>query len=205
MVFRPERLKDARRALGLTQKQLAERSGTSQAMVSLYETGARVPGDDTVASMAGQLDVPADWLNGRDEMADSGGISPELAAFVSSDMGRKLSLTEADILHLSRIDPFPGDLMAALTVATLRRGLGLDAWTGRRTAQGLVSILLLKGGDVAGYVDVPRNALPRIMRSAGIGSIMVDCDEVDDWSALSEYGDGMLPGDQSGGQESGGR
>lgn len=40
---------NARRRAGLTQTQLAENSGTSQATLSAYERGAKVPSADTLA------------------------------------------------------------------------------------------------------------------------------------------------------------
>lgn len=42
-------LRDARRRVGLTQAQLAELSGTSQATLSAYERGSKTPSADTLA------------------------------------------------------------------------------------------------------------------------------------------------------------
>lgn len=44
-------LRSVRRSAGLTQRQLAERAGTSAAAVCLYEQGARVPRTDTLARL----------------------------------------------------------------------------------------------------------------------------------------------------------
>ncbi len=45
----------ARLAAGLTQKQLAERMGTSQAAIARLERGARLPSVDTLYRLAGIL------------------------------------------------------------------------------------------------------------------------------------------------------
>ena len=40
-------LSEARRSAGLSQAELAERTGLARTAVSMYETGAREPGADT--------------------------------------------------------------------------------------------------------------------------------------------------------------
>jgi transcriptional regulator with XRE-family HTH domain len=47
----PTLLRSVRQSAGLTQRQLAERAGTSAAAVCLYEQGARVPRTDTLARL----------------------------------------------------------------------------------------------------------------------------------------------------------
>jgi transcriptional regulator with XRE-family HTH domain len=44
-------IRDARQAVGLTQAELAARSGTSQATISAYEHGAKVPTPGTLARL----------------------------------------------------------------------------------------------------------------------------------------------------------
>jgi transcriptional regulator with XRE-family HTH domain len=46
-------IRDARRGAGLTQTELAERSGTSQATISAYEHGAKTPTPATLARVLG--------------------------------------------------------------------------------------------------------------------------------------------------------
>ena len=55
------RLRDARKAAGLTQKQLSARSGVSQSMLSELETG-EAEGSTHVAQLAAALNVNALWL-----------------------------------------------------------------------------------------------------------------------------------------------
>jgi transcriptional regulator with XRE-family HTH domain len=56
-------IRDARQAAGLTQKALAERAGTSQPTVALYESGKRDPSASTlvrlVEACGGRLKVEA--------------------------------------------------------------------------------------------------------------------------------------------------
>jgi transcriptional regulator with XRE-family HTH domain len=51
----PDRLKDARKRAGLTQKQLAERAGLHEMTVTQYEIGRRSPSLATVARLAAAL------------------------------------------------------------------------------------------------------------------------------------------------------
>ena len=44
-------LRDARRRSGLTQQQLAERTGTSQAAISAYEGGSKQPSVETLSRL----------------------------------------------------------------------------------------------------------------------------------------------------------
>ena len=51
LVNTADAIRDARHAAGLTQSELAERSGTSQATVSAYEHGAKTPTPATLARL----------------------------------------------------------------------------------------------------------------------------------------------------------
>jgi transcriptional regulator with XRE-family HTH domain len=53
----PELIRDARVSAGLTQTELADRSGTSQATISAYEHGAKTPTPDTLARVLGAAGV----------------------------------------------------------------------------------------------------------------------------------------------------
>jgi transcriptional regulator with XRE-family HTH domain len=44
-------IKDARTRAGISQRELADRAGTSQATVSAYESGRKVPSVDTLARL----------------------------------------------------------------------------------------------------------------------------------------------------------
>lgn len=63
----PERLKQARNKLRMTQANLAEKSGLSYASISAYEKGAKTPNIIIAAALAKVLCVSTDWLVGLDD------------------------------------------------------------------------------------------------------------------------------------------
>jgi Zn-dependent peptidase ImmA (M78 family)/transcriptional regulator with XRE-family HTH domain len=65
-VFNPDRLLLARHRRELTAAGLAQAAGVSARMVSLYENGHAVPGEDTVRAMAGALRFPVPFFHRED-------------------------------------------------------------------------------------------------------------------------------------------
>lgn len=63
------RLRFMRLTKGIKQTQLAERVHTTQASISLYETGARWPGGLMRQKLADELGVSVTWLWSRDTKA----------------------------------------------------------------------------------------------------------------------------------------
>lgn len=63
----PGRLRCAREYRGLTQGEVAERSGLQPSAISHFETGARKPSFDNLRLLADTLDVTTDYLLGRVE------------------------------------------------------------------------------------------------------------------------------------------
>jgi transcriptional regulator with XRE-family HTH domain len=61
----PKRLKAARDLRGLSQDQLAERSGLQGSAISHFETGGRKPSFDNLKRLADALGVSTDYLLGR--------------------------------------------------------------------------------------------------------------------------------------------
>jgi transcriptional regulator with XRE-family HTH domain len=61
----PERLKAARELRGLSQEQVAERSGLQPSAISHFETGSRKPSFDNLKRLADALRVSTDYLLGR--------------------------------------------------------------------------------------------------------------------------------------------
>ena len=56
-----------RRALGLSQKQLADRIGLTQAIVSRWESGVRgCPNAESLVALAAGLETTVGWLLGED-------------------------------------------------------------------------------------------------------------------------------------------
>lgn len=64
------RLKDARKAKGITQEKLGEVLGLSKAAISLYESERRNPKLETIIEMMYVLGVSADYLLGTDVVVE---------------------------------------------------------------------------------------------------------------------------------------
>ena len=61
----PDRMLTARKLRGLSQSELAQKTGLQPAAVSHFETGARKPSFDNLRRLAEALDVTTDFLIGR--------------------------------------------------------------------------------------------------------------------------------------------
>lgn len=79
----PDRLKYARKRVGFSQKELAERSQVSESQLSRYESAERIEGVEaaTVIRLARALGVPVGWL-----VADEGEPGP-VPVFVEPPKG----------------------------------------------------------------------------------------------------------------------
>lgn len=65
------RIRERRRALNITIKQLAEIVGVSVGAISHYETGRRAPDPDMLGRIANALGVTVDYILCRDDEAPS--------------------------------------------------------------------------------------------------------------------------------------
>src|SRR5258708_28705634 len=92
MPFQTDRLKEVRIRLGLTQNELAQRLGTTQARLADWESGKNAPALKALESLALTLDVSADWLLG---LSDEEKTVPNQS---------KMSSEERTVLHLMRRD-----------------------------------------------------------------------------------------------------
>jgi transcriptional regulator with XRE-family HTH domain len=73
----PERLKLARDQRGLSQDDLAKKSGLQPSAISHFETGARKPSFDNLKRLANALTVTTDFLLGRAEaVKDLANVDP---------------------------------------------------------------------------------------------------------------------------------
>jgi transcriptional regulator with XRE-family HTH domain len=63
----PDRLRKFRESKGLSQTELAEKTGLQPSAVSHFETGKRAPSFDNLKRLADALDVTVDYLLGRTE------------------------------------------------------------------------------------------------------------------------------------------
>src|SRR5690242_13914706 len=86
-----DRLRRARDLRGLSQAQLAAKSGLPPATVSHFESGPRKPSFDNLKALASALDVTTDYLLGRSE-------TPEASAETVGRLHRDLNkLTSEDL------------------------------------------------------------------------------------------------------------
>ena len=70
----PSKLTEARRSLGLTQKQAGAPAGLSKTAICQYETGARLPSADAMLRLAAAYGKPLSWF--MKVPADAGTMPP---------------------------------------------------------------------------------------------------------------------------------
>lgn len=83
-----ERIKEARLAKGLTQKQLAEMLNTTDATVNRYEKGVRNPDPETLETIADILEVSMDYLFGKTNIPN---------IYIPEEYARKHKITKRDL------------------------------------------------------------------------------------------------------------
>lgn len=86
-----EKLREARKARGLTQSALGELCGLQACAISHFETGVRKPDFDNLCSIARGLDVSLDNLMGLTNHAERAGELSEVAQLLQ---GALLTLQE---------------------------------------------------------------------------------------------------------------
>lgn len=92
-VLLPERLKTARKKMGLEQKDIARMIGVSDAAYSYYEKGERAPGMPAIERMAQELRTSSAYLTGRTDNMQPDSITirdsklvPLLTKIISGEM-----------------------------------------------------------------------------------------------------------------------
>lgn len=116
MALKPNlRLQSARRAAGLTQVQLAERSGLSQRIISSLETGDREGSVETYTRLSKALEVSVSYLlgervpepaqaYGRSEVLRDPGVPPELRRLAANaTLCEELEITVEEWLCLRHL------------------------------------------------------------------------------------------------------
>ena len=73
-----KRLRAARIARMYTQQHLADIAGVALRSYQCYEQGTRYPAYDLLVLFADVLNVPTDWLLGRDKYLESLGVSVDV-------------------------------------------------------------------------------------------------------------------------------
>jgi len=149
------RIKERRRAVGLSQKQLAERLGISDMTVRRWETTSRKPDSDLLPDLAVLLNTSINYLLlGTDDPAHTGTSSQKLADTPQTQAGQDL---DALIKELASKNP---DLIIRLrSAAQSLDELSDDAK--QAIADGLKYVLGLAELD----------DLPRLKKDSGRGLI----------------------------------
>lgn len=91
-----DRLREARRWSGLSQKEVADRIGLSKSIISSYETGDRTPSAENLLALSYLYKCSTDYLLGRTDSplsvsAETIGLTPEQVQLV-----RQLLQSSAD-------------------------------------------------------------------------------------------------------------
>lgn len=60
-----EKIRTMRKKKGLSQRELAAKTGFSERAIQSWESGKRLPGYDGLLALADVLNVSTDWLLGR--------------------------------------------------------------------------------------------------------------------------------------------
>lgn len=110
-----ERLKEIRKALGLTQKEFAARIGIKQNTIAQYEIGRNEPIDAVVSLICREYGVDEVWLRtGEGEMFRPRTREDDIAAFFGQVLGGRCTDFQRRIVSvLSRLSAAEWELLEA--------------------------------------------------------------------------------------------
>lgn len=110
-----ERLKEIRKALGLTQKEFAARIGIKQNTIAQYEIGRNEPIDAVVSLICREYNVDEVWLRtGEGEMFRPRTREDDIAAFFGQVLGGRCTDFQRRIVSvLSRLSAAEWELLEA--------------------------------------------------------------------------------------------
>ncbi|MCR1905148.1 helix-turn-helix domain-containing protein [Intestinimonas butyriciproducens] len=108
-----ERIKELRKALGLTQQDFADRIGSVQNTITGYETGRRAPSNQVVALICREFNVNENWLRtGEGQMFIQVSRDEEIAAFIGDVLsGETGDFRRRLISVLARLDTDQWELL----------------------------------------------------------------------------------------------
>lgn len=109
-----ERIKELRKALGLTQREFADKVGVKPNTVSQYEIGRNEPIDSVVTLLCREFRVNETWLRtGQGEMFQAVDREKEIAAFIAdiiSDPDKDFQ--RRFVSALARLEPAQWELIS---------------------------------------------------------------------------------------------
>lgn len=99
-----ERIKELRIALNLTQDAFAKRLGIKRNTIGNYETGNRVPSDQSIFSICREFNVNEEWLrNGTGKMFNDLSQDEELAYIVGQALPQADDFVKDTFIALGRL------------------------------------------------------------------------------------------------------
>lgn len=106
------RIRTARKAKGITMKELGKLVGVSESAISMYETFKREPDNATLVSISSALGVSVDYLLGNINSSENNEIQP---APGGDELDRQLVslLTDLDPSEVQRVLDFVEGMKAA--------------------------------------------------------------------------------------------
>lgn len=121
----PERIRDLRKAIGLTQQDFADRLGVKRNTVALYETGKSGISDGIIKSICREFGVSEEWLRtGEGEMfvprTKNQVITDFMADLVMEDDSFKKRIIEA----LAQLDAKDWEELERIALKVLERKNG---------------------------------------------------------------------------------
>ena len=188
-LFRADRLREAREAMGWSQARLAREAGMSRSMASQIEGRLRMPSVELADRIAGLLEVSVLWLWGGDSADPMGEAGYGEAMQALREVGASYQLSDAELLHLLR---HPEWLASAESLAggifALRRRLGRHPSTGKPIPRGTVLVAVVdKDADETRELYIPTSRLLQALRGAGVRYFVIPRDCIDGLDAFSAY------------------
>lgn len=117
-----ERIKELRKALGLTQQEFADKLGVKRGAIANYEIGRNEPIDAVVALICRQFDVNETWLRtGEGEMFVPLSRDDQITDFMSDLLkNEEDSFKRRLITALAKLDESQWELLEKIALDTLR-------------------------------------------------------------------------------------
>lgn len=99
-----ERIKELRIALNLTQEAFAKRLGVKRNTIGNYETGNRVPSEQSIFSICREFNVREEWLrNGTGEMFNELSQEEEVAYIVGQALPQAPDFIKDTFIALGKL------------------------------------------------------------------------------------------------------
>lgn len=118
-----DRIRQLRKSLDLTQAKFGENIGSAPSMITMWETGARVPNERQIILISSFYDVSRDWLESGDgEMFEPKSEDEEVAYFIGQILGNtdvESSILKSFIRALLRTTPDERKVLSKIIKSTL--------------------------------------------------------------------------------------